>query len=624
MSKINPTNFVLNQWVGACRHTPLRGALVRVYNLSLGSSAGAAAVGGLHSGQGSSSLSTTTLSEEEVMKNIVEGRLVFAVRPPSNVVIGCFVGAWNVVVGLTGAPILALGSALHALASTPDEGRVPKPVRLLANVCVRAPLVGVGFASLGVLTGAHQAAFGAFNQIRAPIMRLATDRYWSNTECDFVSPSSLSLSQPAAAGAALGAAAVVLERSQRACEYASLSSEDILLKAVKRNNDRAKEKEEERTSSGDRWSEKKSSSPASREYYSILGVSETATTKQIKEAFSIKAMKLHPDKNPRPNAHEEFDQLTKAYRTLSNPSKRKQYDATGGRVKDGNGGEDDMAQKKREAIRMFFGGDQLMDLVGDVRRNNFNRRFIDDADFKPADLAVYNERMEDACVQELLTAYLEGFPAAAVVRNPAVGSDVIRISDVNSEIAEWQTRVRRMVSTYSNVGLARQVLHTVAVEYERVLIMYGDAVQLYTGVKCAASSALLEGRRSVSNTATRYATDKLPNTARHTMEKLKAALTLNPSAASTNPSLVLDFIWRLSVTELEQSAHRIALRAIRDVSVSPEERHRRQVALAELTVIFKSVGLVYTAVDKRIVDRMSESIRDYQVKRQQQRGGANK
>ena len=87
--------------------------------------------------------------------------------------------------------------------------------------------------------------------------------------------------------------------------------------------------------------------------------------------------------------------------------------------------------------------------------------------------------------------------------------------------------------------------------------------------------------------------------------------------------MVLDFIWRLSVTELEQTASRVALRAIRDVSVTPQERRRRQVALAELSAIFIGVGIKYTVVDKRTIDRMTESIHDYQIKKQQ-RGGNKK
>ena len=41
------------------------------------------------------------------------------------------------------------------------------------------------------------------------------------------------------------------------------------------------------------------------------------------------ALKLHPDKNQAPNADEAFKHVGKAYATLSDPSKRRNYDQFG-------------------------------------------------------------------------------------------------------------------------------------------------------------------------------------------------------------------------------------------------------------------------------------------------------
>jgi len=61
-------------------------------------------------------------------------------------------------------------------------------------------------------------------------------------------------------------------------------------------------------------------------YYDVLGISRSATTKDIKAAYRKLALKYHPDKNPDKNAEEIFKSVSEAYATLSDDKKRKRYD----------------------------------------------------------------------------------------------------------------------------------------------------------------------------------------------------------------------------------------------------------------------------------------------------------
>ena len=69
---------------------------------------------------------------------------------------------------------------------------------------------------------------------------------------------------------------------------------------------------------------------AGKDYYNILGVSRTATDKEIKTAFRKLARKYHPDVNPGDKtAEEKFKQVSEAYEVLSDAEKRKKYNQFG-------------------------------------------------------------------------------------------------------------------------------------------------------------------------------------------------------------------------------------------------------------------------------------------------------
>ena len=61
-----------------------------------------------------------------------------------------------------------------------------------------------------------------------------------------------------------------------------------------------------------------------KDFYQVLGVSSTASDKEITKAYRQLAKKFHPDANP--GSEDRFKEISAAYDVLGDPAKRKEYD----------------------------------------------------------------------------------------------------------------------------------------------------------------------------------------------------------------------------------------------------------------------------------------------------------
>jgi molecular chaperone DnaJ len=93
----------------------------------------------------------------------------------------------------------------------------------------------------------------------------------------------------------------------------------------------------------------------SQDPYQTLGVAKDADAETIKKAYRKLARQLHPDVNPDPETQERFKDVTRAYEILSDPDKRRHYDA-GGDVFGGFGGGAGAGFSFSDIMDAFFGG----------------------------------------------------------------------------------------------------------------------------------------------------------------------------------------------------------------------------------------------------------------------------
>jgi curved DNA-binding protein CbpA len=545
-----------------------------------------------------------------------ESRVVLAARPGRSIVRGVSGGALNCVLGFIVSPLVFLAVTLERIRTGNGLSS------LVVGPCCGAMWGGIFFACAQYAAAQQVMLCGYYSCLATPLYYCVNRQPLSRcTSSSGDGNAADTTARPRARAWFFGGLSCRFEVPQGTLHARHpmllLYDEPSVLRerAMKRLAHRDKDRNKKDAHYGGK-KRSGAAGPDDDDYYGLLGLEHDATARQIKEAYSQKALHLHPDRNPSPNAAQEFDRVTKAYRVLSNPQKRKKFDLAGTK------GVDDTGVRKREGVRALFGGEELNKLAGDAFLGSFSQRVIDGLDFTADELAVIRQCMYERCRDELLSKYLSYYDPSASTASPATvpgkaGGSVKRSStNASAKNGPWSgdavaLQLRKMLNT----GLAKEVLYTIGHEYRRV-IAYVDMEKGNSGGVDGSSTVSLPSL--AMRRARFYMSVAGPHRWHLQRQKLKYLTTVR-SHTFKNSEAMVDLAWYTSVQELEATARHVALMILYDPSLTAAEAATRRDALAALAESFIAYGQPYKGASKATMDQLMNSLREYQQQRQREK-----
>eukprot|EP00474_Spongospora_subterranea_P000612 CRZ01070.1 hypothetical protein [Spongospora subterranea] len=342
-------------------------------------------------------------------------------------------------------------------------------------------------------------------------------------------------------------------------------------------------------------------------FYDELGVSPDASQIEIRKAYRLKAIQLHPDKNPNDkDASTKFQQLGAAYQVLSDEQLRASYDQHG---KDGV--DERSLLDSAQLYELVFGSQRFESYVGELKlihlqqsMSSININASEEEQKDALEIAMSRAQVESKKRQikrevqcavklaEKLEAYIADFTEdhigfkmgieeeAKELSASAFGGTLIGVVGyVYQEQALNFLGFRHGVSAGIGINNVKKSAHVLATKYR----LMSSAFKAYQASKEAAKQ-----EQSGSHSAD---ADPQPNSAIPSQEGIDA---------------ILETMWNITVYDVEGTLRNVCQKLFQDTSVSIEHRHQRAQGLLIIASTFLKMSQSTTAGLQELKTKMQQ------------------
>ncbi|KAJ3027508.1 UNVERIFIED_CONTAM: hypothetical protein HDU68_003696 [Siphonaria sp. JEL0065] len=365
--------------------------------------------------------------------------------------------------------------------------------------------------------------------------------------------------------------------------------------------------------------------------YDRLGVAPTASRDEIKKAYRLKALRLHPDKNPDdPSASERFQQLGAAYQVLMDDQLREAYD---------KGGEDAIGKQNlmdsAQLFEMVFGSQHFENFVGELKLYSMTKGM----DEVPTGKDVTPEKQQEMYErsQYLMSKNQKEREVRCAVNLAKYLNNFV--ADETSDHANFKTFLEvdcKELTSTSFGGVLIGVLGFVYQEQAVEFLGFKNSVVAGLGLtKVSRSTHILSNQFKVMSSvvksysvATKAQKEmaKAESAAKAKAEGAAAASGEGTEGGEANPNAeaeanassaaigmkqieenlgtIVETMWNITVLDVESTLRKVCFKVLKDSSVSKEERVKRAEGLLIMGQVFQQHSVPFTKGLEEMTSKM--------------------